>query len=101
VEELERLRLARLCVLAPARERGFRRAFFVAGGRLASVRTLPAGEAGRLEVQAALAQAAAEAASVSYAPEDADELLVVSGFLRRPGPELRIVSLQAEDILAA
>jgi hypothetical protein len=48
-----------------------------------------------------LAQAAAEAASVSYAPEDADELLVVSGFLRRPGPELRIVSLQAEDILAA
>jgi DNA polymerase-3 subunit epsilon len=101
VEELERLRLARLCVLAPASERGFRRAFLVAGGRLASVRTLPAGEAGRLEVQAALAQAAAEAASVSYAPEDADELLVVSGFLRRPGPELRIVSLQAEDILAA
>jgi hypothetical protein len=37
----------------------------------------------------------------SYAPEDADELLVLAGFLRRPGPELRVVSLDADEILAA
>ncbi len=99
--ELERLRSARICVLAPAREEGFRRAFFVAGGRLAAVRTVPAGTAGRVEVETGLAQAAREAVAPSFAPEDADELLVVSGFIRRPGPELRVVSLAAEEILAA
>ena len=48
---------------------------------------------GKLEVEAGLAEAAL--AEPSLAPEDADELLVVSGFLRRPGPELRVVSLDA------
>jgi hypothetical protein len=40
-------------------------------------------------------------APISHAPEDADELLVVAGFLRRPGPELRIVGPEASEILAA
>jgi hypothetical protein len=99
IEELRRLRHARLCVLAPAREPGRRRALFVAAGRVAAVRTVPEGPAGRLEVQAGLAEASL--ATPSFAPEDADELLVVSGFIRRPGPELRIVSLDADEILAA
>lgn len=99
IEELRRLREARLCILAPARESGFRRAFFVGGGRIAAVRTVPEGSAGRVEVQAGIAEAAL--ATPSFAPEDADELLIVSGFLRRPGPELRIVSLDADEILAA
>jgi excinuclease UvrABC nuclease subunit len=99
IEQLSRLRQARLCVLAPARESGFRRAFFVAQGRVAAVRTVPDGAAGRLEVDAGLAEAAR--AELSFAPEDADDLLVLSGFLRRPGPELRIVSLDAQEILAA
>jgi DNA polymerase III epsilon subunit family exonuclease len=97
VDELDRLRQARLCILAPAREPGFRRAFFVAGGRLASVRTVPEGAGGRLEAEAGLAAVALEAAEPSYAPEDADELLVISGFLRRPGPELRVVAVGAND----
>jgi hypothetical protein len=99
IAELERLRRASLCVLVPARERGFRRAFFVSGGRVSAVRTIPEGPAGRLEVEAGLA--AAICAEPSYDPEDADELLVISGFLRRPGPELRVVSLDAAEILAA
>ncbi len=99
IELLGRLRERRVCVLAPARESGFRRAFFVAQGRIAAVRTVPEGPAGRLEVEAGLAEAAR--AERSFAPEDADELLVVSGFLRRPGPELRIVSLDPQEILAA
>jgi DNA polymerase III subunit epsilon len=99
IELLTRLRARRVCVLAPARESGFRRAFFVARGRIAAVRTVPDGPAGRLEVEAGLAEAGR--AQPSFAPEDADELLVVSGFLRRPGPELRIVSLDAQEILAA
>ena len=99
VEELRRLRETRLCILAPAREPGFRRAFFVAGGRVAAVRTLPEGVAGRMEIAAGIAEAAL--GPPSFAPEDADELLVVAGFLRRPGPELRVVSLDADEILAA
>lgn len=99
IDTLARLRRTNVCVLAPAREPGFRRAYFVAGGRVAVVRTVPDGPAGRLEVEAGLAQSAL--AEPSCAPEHADELLVVSGFLRRPGPELQIVSLDAREILAA
>ena len=73
--------------------------FVLAGGRVASVRTIPDGPGGRLEVDTALAASAH--ARISYAPEDADDLLVVSGFLRRPGPELRIARLDASEILAA
>ena len=96
---LDQLRAMRVCVLAPAREPGFKRAFFVAGGRLASVRTLAADGAGRIEVETGIAEAAL--AAPSFAPEDADVLMLVAGFLRRPGPELRIVSLDATEILAA
>ena len=99
IESLERLRETRVCVLAPARRPGFRRAFFVAGGRVTAVRTVAEGPAGRLEVEAGLAESAG--AEPSFAPKHAGELLVVAGFLRRPGPELRIVSLDAREILAA
>ena len=54
VSELSRLRGERLCVLAPAREAGFRRAFFVAGGRIAAVRTLASGPAGCVEARAGI-----------------------------------------------
>jgi DNA polymerase III epsilon subunit family exonuclease len=97
VATLAELRQARLCLLAPAREPGLRRAFFVAGGRVWS-RALARGPAGRLEVEAGLAAVGGEP---SFAPEDADELLVVSGFVRRPPPEIRVVSLDAAAILAA
>ena len=105
--ELERLRSSSLCILAPAREPGFQRAFFVSGGRV-SARPVPKESAGRLDVEAGLAEARARSqvatcnlAAPSYEPEDADDLLVVSGFLRRPGPELRVVRLDASEILAA
>jgi hypothetical protein len=98
IAELGRLRSVSICILAPTREPGFRRAFFVSRGRV-SARTVAEGPAGRLEVEAGLAEAAR--AGPSLAPEDTDELLVVAGFLKRPGPELRIVSLDAGDILAA
>ena len=56
IEALEELRRSRLCVLAPAREPGLRRAFFVAGGRVRR-RPLVPGPAGRLEVETGLAEA--------------------------------------------
>jgi UvrB/uvrC motif len=88
---LERLRQARLCLLVPAREAGFSRAFLVAGGRVAAVRTLPPGPGAELELAAGLA--AVERAEPSVAAEDVDELLLVGAFLRRPPPELRVVPL--------
>ena len=97
VEELDRLRSDELCVLAPAREPGFWRAFVVVGGRV-TARTIPRGE-GRLEIQACVAAAAATETSLT--PEDAADLLVVSGFVRRPPPELRIVPLRLAEIQAA
>ena len=98
VDELDRLRTQELCVLAPAREQAFWRAFFVAQGRV-TARSVPRGAAGRLEIEAGLAAAAN--GDLSLAPEDAADLLVVAGFLRRPPPELRIVGLHAAEILAA
>ena len=97
--ELERLRRLELCVLAPALEAGFVRAFFVSGGRVVTARTLLPGGAGRVEVEAGLA--AARLGAPALAPEDTDELLLVGSFLRRPPPELRVVPLDTERILAA
>ena len=98
VTELERLRREELCVLAPAREPAFWRAFFLSGGRIVR-RAVPKGAAGRLEIEAGLA--AAGSAETSLAPEDGAELLVVASVLRRPPPELRVVGLRAAEILAA
>jgi DNA polymerase III subunit epsilon len=95
---LERLRRAELCLLAPALEEGFERAFVVCGGRIAAVRTVPR-RAGSLELAAALAEARRVEPSRDAA--DADELLLVASYLRRPPPELRIVRLDRGKRLRA
>src|SRR5438874_1775273 len=77
VAELRRvraLRRAACCLVVPALEPGFARAVFVAGGRVAAVRSLPPGLGARLEVEAGLA--ACRLAEPSTAPEDLDELLL-------------------------
>jgi hypothetical protein len=68
----------------------------LAGGRVAAERLVPQGPAARVEVGALLA--AADAASCSDAPQDADELRLVASFLRRPPPELRAAPLDAAAI---
>ena len=97
--ELERLRALEVCLLVPAPEEGFRRAYFVSGGRVVASRTLLPGGAGRLEAEAGLA--AARLAAPALGPEDTDELLLVGSFLRKPPPELRVLPLDADRILAA
>jgi DNA polymerase-3 subunit epsilon len=94
--ELRRIRALQACVLAPGRAPGTTRAFFVTGGRIASERLLPRG--GGAFVEAAAGVAEAERAALSLAPEDADEVLAVAGFLRRPPPELTVVALDARAI---
>ena len=91
LRRLDRLRTAELCLLVPAVEPGFRRAVFVAGGRVAAVRTLPPGGGAAVELEAGLA--ACRGLEPSYAPEHADELLLVASFLRRPPPELKVLTL--------
>ena len=98
IAELDRLRHDELCLLAPARELAFWRAFFVARGRVVR-RTIPRGSAGRLEIETGLAVAAS--AEPSLAPEDAADLLAVASVLRKPPPEVRVVGLRLAEILAA
>ena len=84
---LDRLRSTSAVLLAPAAQDGFTRAFFVREGRVAAARTLPPGGGARLELEAGV-NAATRA---ELPPEDADELLLVAGFLRRPPPELKVL----------
>ena len=88
LERLRRLRGLAVCLVAPAADGG-RCGFYVARGQVVCSRpyTGPSG----LEWEAGLA--AARRAEPTLAPEAADDLLVVAGFLRRPGPELEIVAL--------
>jgi excinuclease UvrABC nuclease subunit len=97
LRHLERLRRARLVLLAPAAEPGFTRAVFVAAGRVAAVRKLPPGAGAALEVDVGLA--AASAAEPTHEPEVADELLAIGSFVRRPPPELLVAPLERDAIL--
>src|SRR5262249_60237108 len=77
------------CRAGPSRGPESGLGIFVAGGRIADVRTL----ASRVEVEAGLA------ATEVPGPEDVETVLLVATFLRRPPPELRVAPLDAEQIL--
>ena len=96
--ELERLRALTACIVVPAREQGFIRAYAVTRGRVAAVGTIVCGS-GAVHEAASLVAAAREA-DLSVAAEDADELRLVASFLRRPPPELRVTRLDASAICA-
>src|SRR5437016_934734 len=85
-------------MIVQAAEPGFVRAIYVAGGRVAAVRTLPRGDGARLEVEAGLAEANRSAPD-NLAAEELDALLAIGSFLRRPPPELRVAPLEADAIL--
>jgi DNA polymerase III epsilon subunit family exonuclease len=97
LRRLERLRGLELCLIAPAGEPGWRKAFFVSGGEVCVVRPLPPGAGARLEVEAGLAlcRAARVRAGDTLTPEQAEDLLLIDGFVRRPPPELAVLPLEA------
>jgi DNA polymerase III epsilon subunit family exonuclease len=99
LDELDRLRRMRACLVVPALEPGMVRAIFVAGAVVAR-RTVPRGGGARLEVEAGLDEAR-RVGLPPQGPEVADELLLIGSFVRRPSPELRILPLRREAILAA
>jgi DNA polymerase III epsilon subunit family exonuclease len=105
LKRLHRVRKLECCVLVPAVDPGYVRAVFVAGGRVAAERTLPAGGGAALEIEAGLAAARrhvhASNSLLQGGPGevDLDELLLIDSFLRRPPPELRVAPLRREAIL--
>ena len=99
LDRLARMRRARCCLVVPALEPGFARAYFVTGGRIASVRTLPPGDGAHLEIEAGLA--ACRHVPVTVTLTCLEELMVIESFLRKPPPELVICPLDKERILAA
>jgi DNA polymerase III epsilon subunit family exonuclease len=102
LRRLERLRTLEACLVAPAVEPGRRRAFFLSGGRVCAVRLLPPGAGARLEIEAGLAlcRAGGEDGGEPLSPEQAEDLLLIEGFVRRPPPELAVLPLDAERIEA-
>ena len=97
LRRLERLRSMELCLVAPAGDPGWRKAFFVSGGEVCAVRPLPPGAGARLEVEAGLAlcRTARLRAGDTLTPEQAEDLLLIDGFVRRPPPELAVLPLDA------
>ena len=91
---LERLRGLEACLVVPGVEAGWGKAFFVSGGAVRVVRTLPPGGGVRLEVEAALSICrAAEAEPGPMTPERAEDAVLLDGFVRKPPPELRVLPL--------
>jgi excinuclease UvrABC nuclease subunit len=101
LRRLEALRHQELCLLAPASEPGWHRAFFVSGGAVRAVRSLPPGAGARLEIEAGLALCRnAYESDEPLTPEQAEDLLLIDGFVRRPPPELTVLPLEAAQIAA-
>ncbi len=102
LRRLERMRGTELCLIAPAGEPGWRKAFFVCRGEVCAVRMLSPGVDAGLEVEAGLALCRAARGQVgdTLAPHQAEDLLLLDGFVRRPPPELAVLPLDAERITA-
>ena len=96
LRQLKRLRRLELCVIAPALEPGTQKAFFVCGGEVRSC-SLPR-TTFEIEAMLALCRAAREDAADTLTPEQAEDLLLIDGFVRRPSPELTVLPLDARLI---
>jgi excinuclease UvrABC nuclease subunit len=99
---LERLRRLELCLLAPSINPNEQKVFFVCGGGVCAVRSLPQGVEAEVAIEAGLevCSSARERARDTLTPEQAEDLLLVDGFVRRPPPELTVLPLDAERITA-
>ena len=102
LRRLHELRKVELCLIAPGMESGWRKAFFVCGGGVCAVRSLPPGPGARLEIEAGLAicRGASERGGQPLTGKQAEDLLLLDGFVRQPPPELAILPLDAERIMA-
>jgi len=93
LRRLAELRELEACLIAPATEPGWRKAFFVAGCKVRAVRSLPPGAGARLELAAGAVACSPSSEREPLTPEQAEELLLLDGFIRRPPPELSVLPL--------
>jgi DNA polymerase III subunit epsilon len=102
LRRLEQLRRLELCLIAPAVEPGWRKAFFVCAGGVCAVRSLPPGSGARLEIGAGLTlcRVARERVRETLTREQAEDLLLIDGFVCRPPPEVAVLPLDAGRISA-
>jgi DNA polymerase-3 subunit epsilon len=101
LDRLEQLRALSVCLIAPALTPGWRKAFFVQDGTICAVRSLPPGPGARLEVNAGLAIArSAPPRTAPLTGGEAEDMLLLDGFARRPPPELAVLPLDATEIAA-
>ena len=99
IDEIREARALQVCLVVPALEQGMMRGIFVANGIVAR-RTIPRGGGGSLEVEAGLADVRAPV-DAELTATTAEELLLITSFMRRPPPELRVAPLVRDAILAA
>src|SRR5262249_10895783 len=102
LRRLRQLRSLERCLVAPAVEPGWDKAFFVCGGGVCAVPPLPPGAGARLEIQAGLplCRATRGRSPGPLTPPQAEALRLLDGFVRRPPPELAVLPLQGELIWA-
>jgi DNA polymerase III epsilon subunit family exonuclease len=100
LRRLDELRRLEACLLAPALEPELWNAFFVCGGGLCAVRSLRPGGGEEIEAALSLCAEARERAGEPLTPEQAEELLLLDGFVRRATPELAVLVLDADAIAA-
>jgi DNA polymerase III subunit epsilon len=94
LRRLERLQTLEVCLIAPAIEPGWRKAFFLAGGGIRAVRSLPPGAGANVELEAGRALCRdVRVRAEPLTPSEAEELLLLDGFIRRPPPELTVLPL--------
>ena len=88
-----------LCLIAPAVEPGWQKAFFVSGGALRAVRPLaPGGRAARDRSRPRALPIRRGADEDPLTAAQAEDLMLLHGFIRRPPPELAVLPLDAERI---
>jgi DNA polymerase III epsilon subunit family exonuclease len=97
LRRLEDLRTLDACLIASALTPGWRKAFFVRAGALCAVRSLPPGPGARLEITAGLTIARhIPREREPLTGEQAENMLLLGSFIRRPPPELTVIPLDLE-----
>jgi DNA polymerase-3 subunit epsilon len=99
LRRLEQLRSLDACVIAPAVNPGWRKAFFVRAGALCAVRPVPPGPGARLELNAGLTIVRHSSCDrVPLTGMEAEDMILLGGFVERPPPELTVIPLAPDHL---
>jgi hypothetical protein len=99
LRRLEQLRSLDACVIAPAVNPGWRKAFFVRAGALCAVRPVPPGPGARLELNAGLTIVRHSCRDrLPLTGMEAEDMILLGGFVERPPPELTVIPLAPDHL---